>query len=298
MSSSSVSRHPRVIFIGNIPFEITEEQLIDIFKEVGPVLSFRLMFDRETGRSRGYAFCEYSDPETAASAIRNLSGYEIGGRHLKVDKADNDMLPSVAGGSVLGSGSGFGGGSSGGGKEQQRSSSSYDNQSSQIPLPNIRPIQNILNIPSTASTTAIHSILTSPPFTNPQTLLDLLTSLKTTIQNNPEQARHLLAGNPALSYALLQSFISLNLIDMSTVQVILIYNLLYTNNFLLIVIINSIPTGNPTTPITIPTTKFFFPTSTSTIFLLPIKCRTSKSFYYANHVHDTGTNKPFAPTTA
>ena len=198
------SRHPRVIFIGNIPFEITEEQLIDIFKEVGPVLSFRLMFDRETGRSRGYAFCEYADSETAASAIRNLSGYEIGGRHLKVDKADNEMLPSVAGGSILGGA---------GGREQRGS----DNQATV--LPSVRPVQNLPSVPATASTVAIHSILSAPPFTNPQSLLDLLASLKTTIQNNPDQARHLLAGNPALSYALLQSFVSLNLIDMSTVQV-------------------------------------------------------------------------------
>lgn len=208
----SNSRNPRVVFVGNIPFEITEEQLIDIFKEVGPVLSFRLMFDRETGRSRGYAFCEYADSETAASAMRNLNGYEIGGRHLKVDKADNDMLPSAAGGSLTGNI-----GNSGTGTRDQR-----DQPSS---MSTIRPIQNIPGAPVGTSTTAIHSILSAPPFTNPQSLLELLTSLKGTIQNNPEQARHLLGNNPALSYALLQSFIALGLIDMSTVQVItLIFN--------------------------------------------------------------------------
>lgn len=213
--SSANSRHPRVIFIGNIPFEITEEQVIDIFKEVGPVLSFRLMFDRETGRSRGYAFCEYADSETAASAIRNLSGYEIGGRHLKVDKADNDMLPSATGGSIFSSVGGTTAGSAGGGvltgNRETRD---------QATLAPPRPIQNIPGVPAGTSTAAINSLLSAPPFTNPQTLLDLLTSLKTTIQANPDQARHLLATNPALSYSLLQSFISLGLIDMSTVQVI------------------------------------------------------------------------------
>ena len=207
-SSSAASRHPRVIFIGNIPFEITEEQLIDIFKEVGPVHSFRLMFDRETGRSRGYAFCEYADSETAASAIRNLSGYEIGGRHLKVDKADNEMLPSMAGGSILGAG----------GSREQRGGETQGAATSAA-LPGVRPVQSLPGVPAGTSTAAIHSILSAPPFTNPQSLLDLLTSLKATIQNNPDQARHLLAGNPALSYALLQSFLSLNLIDMGTVQV-------------------------------------------------------------------------------
>ncbi len=61
----------KIVFVGNIPYDTTEEQLVDIFKEVGPIASFRLMFDRETGKPRGYAFCEYADSETAASAIRN-----------------------------------------------------------------------------------------------------------------------------------------------------------------------------------------------------------------------------------
>lgn len=61
------------MFVGNIPYDMTEEQLVDIFKEVGPVVSFRLMFDRETGKARGYGFCEYADAETAASAIRNCT---------------------------------------------------------------------------------------------------------------------------------------------------------------------------------------------------------------------------------
>lgn len=61
----------RSVFVGNIPYEMTEEQLVDILREVGPLVSFKLMFDRDTGKSRGYGFCEYADPETAASAIRN-----------------------------------------------------------------------------------------------------------------------------------------------------------------------------------------------------------------------------------
>lgn len=45
------------------------------------------MFDRETGKPKGYGFCEYRDQETALSAMRNLNGYEIGGRNLRVDNA-------------------------------------------------------------------------------------------------------------------------------------------------------------------------------------------------------------------
>ncbi|KAG7153772.1 Cleavage stimulation factor subunit 2-like [Homarus americanus] len=70
--------------IGNIPYEATEEKLRDIFSQAGPVLSFKLMYDRESGKPKGYGFCEYKDQETALSAMRNLNGYEIGGRPLRL----------------------------------------------------------------------------------------------------------------------------------------------------------------------------------------------------------------------
>ncbi|XP_038725894.1 cleavage stimulating factor 64-like [Tripterygium wilfordii] len=83
------SQH-RCVFVGNIPYDVTEEKLIEICKEVGPVVSFRLVIDRETGKPKGYGFCEYKDEETALSARRNLQGYEINGRQLRVDFAEND----------------------------------------------------------------------------------------------------------------------------------------------------------------------------------------------------------------
>ncbi|XP_017645652.1 cleavage stimulating factor 64-like isoform X3 [Gossypium arboreum] len=83
------SQH-RCVFVGNIPYDATEEQLIEICREVGPVVSFRLVIDRETGKPKGYGFFEYKDEETALSARRNLQGYEINGRQLRVDFAEND----------------------------------------------------------------------------------------------------------------------------------------------------------------------------------------------------------------
>lgn len=80
----------RCVFVGNIPYDATEEQLIQICEEVGPVVSFRLVIDRDTGKPKGYGFCEYKDEETALSARRNLQGYEINGRQLRVDFAEND----------------------------------------------------------------------------------------------------------------------------------------------------------------------------------------------------------------
>ncbi|TXG53204.1 hypothetical protein EZV62_022373 [Acer yangbiense] len=85
----ATSQH-RCVFVGNIPYDATEEQLIEICREVGPVVSFRLVIDRETGKPKGYGFCEYKDEETALSARRNLQGYAINGRQLRVDFAEND----------------------------------------------------------------------------------------------------------------------------------------------------------------------------------------------------------------
>ncbi|CAN6543753.1 unnamed protein product [Malus baccata var. baccata] len=85
----AASQH-RCVFVGNIPYDATEEQLVEICQEVGPVVSFRLVIDRETGKPKGYGFCEYKDEETALSARRNLQGYEINGRQLRVDFAEND----------------------------------------------------------------------------------------------------------------------------------------------------------------------------------------------------------------
>ncbi|KAJ0231996.1 Cleavage stimulation factor subunit 2 [Hirschfeldia incana] len=89
-SSSSSSSQRRCVFVGNIPYDATEEQLREICGEVGPVVSFRLVTDRETGKPKGYGFCEYKDEETALSARRNLQSYEINGRQLRVDFAEND----------------------------------------------------------------------------------------------------------------------------------------------------------------------------------------------------------------
>ncbi|OQR95313.1 hypothetical protein ACHHYP_00110 [Achlya hypogyna] len=78
----------RSVFVGNIPYDVTEEMLREIFSEAGPVVNFRLVTDRETGKPKGYGFCEYNDGATALSAMRNLNGHEINGRNLRVDFAD------------------------------------------------------------------------------------------------------------------------------------------------------------------------------------------------------------------
>lgn len=80
----------RVVFIGNIPYGVSEEQICDIFGRVGQVVGFRLVYDKETSRPKGFGFLEYTDTDAAASAVRNLNEFEIMGRTLRVDYSNDN----------------------------------------------------------------------------------------------------------------------------------------------------------------------------------------------------------------
>lgn len=75
------------IYIGNLPFSTTKENLQDVFSEFGDVQSSKIITDRETGRSKGFGFVEMSDSEAADSAISKLNGSDMGGRMLTVNEA-------------------------------------------------------------------------------------------------------------------------------------------------------------------------------------------------------------------
>jgi len=75
------------LFVGNLSFDTSSEQLRELFGEVGEVVSVTVPTDRDTGRSRGFAFVELSTAEQAAAATEKLNGYELGGRVLRVNEA-------------------------------------------------------------------------------------------------------------------------------------------------------------------------------------------------------------------
>ena len=77
------------IYIGNIPFTSTEEELRTVFERHGDVASVSVITDRETGRSRGFAFVEMDDSSSADNAIRALDGSELGGRSIRVNEAED-----------------------------------------------------------------------------------------------------------------------------------------------------------------------------------------------------------------
>ncbi|KAL1521807.1 hypothetical protein AB1Y20_021460 [Prymnesium parvum] len=88
----------RTAFIGNISYEGTEEELRELFSQVGPIANLRLVVDRDTGKRKGFGFVEYTDQETALSAVRNLNEIDFHGRPLRVNIAEQDAksLPSAA----------------------------------------------------------------------------------------------------------------------------------------------------------------------------------------------------------
>jgi RNA recognition motif-containing protein len=92
------------LYVGNLPFSATEDLLIDKFSDCGTVDSAKIIMDRDTGRSKGFAFVEMSSDDEAQSAIQKYDGSDFGGRPMKVNEA-KPMEPRTGGGG----GRGFGG---------------------------------------------------------------------------------------------------------------------------------------------------------------------------------------------
>lgn len=97
------------LYVGNLPYSITEETLNDTFSTHGTVESVRIITDRDTGRSKGFGFIEMADDDAADTAIDQLNGQEIDGRPLTVNEA-RPMAPRENRGGSGGGGAGGGGG--------------------------------------------------------------------------------------------------------------------------------------------------------------------------------------------
>ena len=75
------------IYVGNLPFSATEEEVRDLFAEYGEVERVQLINDRETGRPRGFGFVTMG-ADAAAKAISGLNGTDLGGRNLRINEAE------------------------------------------------------------------------------------------------------------------------------------------------------------------------------------------------------------------
>jgi RNA recognition motif-containing protein len=98
------------LYVGNLAFQTTSSDLQELFAQAGTVESASVIEDRDTGRSKGFAFVEMSTEEEAATAIDQFNGKELAGRMLKVNEARPRENRSGGGG-----GRGFGGGGNRGG---------------------------------------------------------------------------------------------------------------------------------------------------------------------------------------
>jgi RNA recognition motif-containing protein len=84
----------RKLYVGNLAFTVTQDDLVKMFEAHGTVQSAQLIMDRETGRSKGFGFVEMKTDEEAKAAIAALNGHETGGRQLTV----NEARPKTEGG--------------------------------------------------------------------------------------------------------------------------------------------------------------------------------------------------------
>jgi cold-inducible RNA-binding protein len=106
------------LYVGNLPHSATEAELRNLFQPHGEIEKVSMVTDRETGRSRGFAFVEMTNAGEAEKAIAALNGTELGGRTLTINEAKPKT--SRPGGGGGGGGRRFGGGGGGGGRDDYR----------------------------------------------------------------------------------------------------------------------------------------------------------------------------------
>ncbi|KAH7118978.1 hinge domain of cleavage stimulation factor subunit 2-domain-containing protein [Dendryphion nanum] len=191
----------RVVFIGNIPYGGTEEMIVETLGRVGQVLNFRLVYDKETGRPKGFGFAEFADADAAASAVRNLNDYEIMGRKLRVDWSNDNGSGDSAPANYTAPTAPPNG--------QQETIAPLQQPTALPPLPPGVDVPPNLTAPDAISRT----LSTLPP---PQ-LLDILSQMKQLVVNEPNKATELLRQAPQLSYAIFQALLILGLVDQTLV---------------------------------------------------------------------------------
>ena len=183
--------------------DLSEEQIVHTFGTVGHVINFRLVYDNETGRPKGFGFMEFADTDAAASAVRNMNNHEIMGRELRVDFSHvggkDDQAPANYTAQPppplpL----------NGHNKNQQPAPPT---SSSLPPLPPGVDLQ-----PGLTSPDAISKTLATLPA--PQ-LLDILSQMKGLVMGDPAKATELLQKAPQLSYAIFQALLLMGLVDTS-----------------------------------------------------------------------------------
>lgn len=173
------------IFVGNLAFNTTEEQLFQTFSEIGKIIKVRLVTDSDTGKPRGYAFVEFEDPQAALSAIRNMNDFELNGRRIRVNFSSSSHLEALA--NKLGM-----------------------DLSQQTQRPSVSSAAAAA--PTSAGTNAVADALKG---LSKGEMYDVVAKLKEIADRDPEEARRILGGHPQLPEALLFLMSKLDMIQTS-----------------------------------------------------------------------------------
>ncbi|CAN6675057.1 mRNA 3'-end-processing protein Rna15p [Trichomonascus vanleenenianus] len=211
----------RVVFLGDIPYDLTETQVGELAKQAGPVHDCRLVYDRERNRSRGYAFIEYDSIEAAQNAVQMFHGVPLKGRVLRADFSNDPGIkyrnagPPVAAPVTT---------------KKKTSKRFNDNNDTKSPEEIIKLFQDTLRtikhghngymreedrVP--VDLIANDNISRTLSHFRPDELVEVIANLKILMQQDPTQAPKLLQQNPQLIYALVQALLLMGLVDESVV---------------------------------------------------------------------------------
>eukprot|EP00929_Paragymnodinium_shiwhaense_P114475 TRINITY_DN82883_c0_g1_i1.p1 TRINITY_DN82883_c0_g1~~TRINITY_DN82883_c0_g1_i1.p1 ORF type:complete len:322 (-),score=76.81 TRINITY_DN82883_c0_g1_i1:247-1212(-) len=221
----------KTLFVGNIPYDATEEELKKTFSVVGPVQNFRLVFDKETQQPKGFGFVDFIDADTAVKCIKQHSDIEYDGRRLRVDLADIAIRKGDGkgppGGGMLALGD------IGGASSNVSSSSRPPPVIPSLPPPSMAALRNPGGtgpkaIDSSggnalaadlekarallADVASVHTEIAQAVAALPMSQLQIcLGALQRLAQEAPEEARCMLQDHPSLCYGLLHAQLLLGL---------------------------------------------------------------------------------------
>ena len=181
---------PGAVFVGNISYETSDQDLLNIMSEVGPVKAMKLVLNRDTGAHKGFGFVEYHSEAHAKSAMANLAGKDLNGRKIRVDYASPDAKKRAE---QQNSNNDFSGGAVGGGggdfSDAHRPVQMARRQANQVPA---GPSQH----------EAVRNALSGLTVYQ---LYDVLKQMKELCQKKPKDAERILLSKPSLAQALLQA---------------------------------------------------------------------------------------------
>ena len=202
---SHISQNQRNdVFVGNLAFGTTEDQLYQAFSDLGRIIKVRMVTD-ETGKPRGFAFIEFEDPSSALSAIRNMNDYEINGRRIRVNFSNSSHLESLAGklGMDLSA-------------SQPPSSTSAVSSVGAAAMMGMRPVESA----------GTHSVADALKGLSKAESYDIIQQLKAIADRDPEEARKIISAHPQLPEAILflmsrldmiQTPVTTNMMDLNSV---------------------------------------------------------------------------------